>query len=80
MHYKKTTGLIEYLVFNNVKYIYLCGIAYDYCVLETGIQLQKSEQFKNITVYKNATVAINQDLEPIDNEYKKHGSSNSFDY
>jgi nicotinamidase/pyrazinamidase len=38
---KKSTGLIEYLKFNHVETVILNGIATDFCVRTTGLQLSK---------------------------------------
>ena len=39
---KKSTGVIEYLKFNNIKNVIVGGLATDYCVATTAKQLQKS--------------------------------------
>ncbi|GAB2707993.1 isochorismatase family protein [Aliiglaciecola sp. 3_MG-2023] len=42
---KLSTGIIEYLVFNNVDTVIVGGLATDYCVATTAIQLQDSKRF-----------------------------------
>ncbi|MEP4888837.1 MAG: isochorismatase family protein [Aliiglaciecola sp.] len=42
---KLSTGVIEYLVFNNVDTVIVGGLATDFCVATTAIQLQNSQRF-----------------------------------
>lgn len=43
---KLSTGLIEYLVFNQVDTVIVGGLATDFCVATTAKQLQKAQRFK----------------------------------
>jgi nicotinamidase/pyrazinamidase len=67
----KSTGLIEYLLRRGVHAVSVCGIAFDYCVLTTALQLR--DHFV-VTVIVDATVSIdpNNDTDTL-NLYTKHG-------
>lgn len=42
LHNKKSTGLIEFLKFNNVTHVIVGGLATEFCVMTTVIQLQNA--------------------------------------
>jgi nicotinamidase/pyrazinamidase len=53
--------LLDYLNRNNIKKLYLCGLAYDYCVGDTAISASKNGF--NVTVIKNATKSYSKETE-----------------
>ncbi|MFA3790026.1 isochorismatase family protein [Aliiglaciecola sp. SL4] len=57
---KLSTGVIEYLVFNNVDTVIVGGLATDFCVATTAIQLQNSRHF-NVALNLAACRGINPD-------------------
>lgn len=53
--------LLNYLNANDIKDLYLCGLAYDYCVGDTAISALKNGF--NVNVIKNATKSYSKQTE-----------------
>ena len=58
---KLSTGLIEWLQINNVDTVLVAGLATDYCVKTTAIQLQKSAKFNHVIVNLAASRGLSPD-------------------
>jgi nicotinamidase/pyrazinamidase len=61
MEEKLSTGVIEWLKSKEVKVVIVGGLAYDYCVKTTAIQLRKAGFI--VVINKNATRAISPESE-----------------
>jgi len=55
--HRKSTGLAEYLKTQNVRHVYLCGLATDYCVKFTALDAR--EQGFEVTLIEDASRGVN---------------------
>jgi nicotinamidase/pyrazinamidase len=55
--------LLNYLLNNKIKDVYICGLAYDYCVKQTAISSVKYEF--NTHIIKNATKSYSKESEDL---------------
>lgn len=68
-----STGLIEWLVMNDVTEVVVSGLAYDYCVRETLLELAETKLFK-VVVIKECTKGLKPESYPaLEKEFMDNG-------
>lgn len=67
---KYPTELKNILKNNKIKNVYICGLALDYCVMQTALDAKKNKF--NTFVIIDLSVPISNDVVKIYNEFRKH--------